>query len=82
MANPKNQEREEKLGTLFDTVLDDLIARIKSGEALPSEKTAAITLLRQNCITIDPLDKANAGAEKAAALLRLVSDDELAEAAR
>jgi len=75
-----NREREERLGVLFDTVLEDLISRIKSGEAQPSEKAAAIQLLKHNAITIDPMDRGKTGAN-ASKLLSLVTDDELKEAA-
>lgn len=47
-------ERGKKLETLFDSVLEDIIAKIKSGEATPSDRNVARQLLKDNNITSEP----------------------------
>jgi hypothetical protein len=45
---------EELLGRLFDAVVEDLLGKIKSGEAKPSEIASAIKLLADNGIQCLP----------------------------
>ena len=47
-------ERDKKLGILFDSVLEDIIKKIQSGEATPSDRNVARQLLKDNDITAEP----------------------------
>ena len=45
------KSKEEKLGTLFDLVCDDLTGRINSGEATSTDLNVARQMLKDNRIT-------------------------------
>lgn len=49
-------EKEEKLGTLFDLVCEDLTGRIKTGEASSTDLNVARQLLKDNGITAAPIE--------------------------
>ena len=46
--------KEEKLGSLFDLVCDDLTGRIASGEATSTDLNVARQMLKDNGITATP----------------------------
>lgn len=50
------QTKEEKLGSLFDLVCDDLTDRIKVGEATSTDLNVARQLLKDNGITAAPAE--------------------------
>jgi hypothetical protein len=41
-------EETEKLNTLFDAVADELLTKIKSGEAKPADLAVAVKFLKDN----------------------------------
>ena len=49
-------EETEKLNSLFDAVADDLLTKIKSGEAKPADLAVAVKFLKDNNITCLPTD--------------------------
>ena len=48
--------KEEILKSLFDAVADDLLIKIKSGEAKPADLAVAVKFLKDNNITCVPTD--------------------------
>ena len=48
--------KEEVLQSLFDAVADDLLIKIKSGEAKPADLAVAVKFLKDNNITCVPTD--------------------------
>ena len=48
--------KEEILQSLFDAVADDLLTKIKSGEAKPADLAVAVKFLKDNNITCLPTD--------------------------
>ena len=48
--------KEEILQSLFDAVADDLLIKIKSGEAKPADLAVAVKFLKDNNITCLPTD--------------------------
>ena len=48
--------KEEILKSLFDAVADDLLTKIKSGEAKPADLAVAVKFLKDNNITCVPTD--------------------------
>ncbi len=48
--------KEEILQSLFDAVADDLLIKIKSGEAKPADLAVAVKFLKDNNITCVPTD--------------------------
>ena len=48
--------KEEVLKSLFDAVADDLLIKIKSGEAKPADLAVAVKFLKDNNITCVPTD--------------------------
>ena len=48
--------KEEILKSLFDAVADDLLTKIKSGEAKPADLAVAVKFLKDNNITCLPTD--------------------------
>ena len=49
-------EETEKLNTLFDAVADELLDKIKTGEARPADLAVAVKFLKDNNITCLPTD--------------------------
>ena len=49
-------EETEKLNTLFDAVADELLTKIKTGEAKPADLAVAVKILKDNNITCVPTD--------------------------
>ena len=49
-------EETEKLNTLFDAVADELLVKIKSGEAKPADLAVAVKFLKDNNISCLPVD--------------------------
>jgi len=49
-------EETEKLNTLFDAVADELLTKIKTGEAKPADLAVAVKFLKDNNITCVPTD--------------------------
>jgi hypothetical protein len=49
-------EETEKLNTLFDAVADELLTKIKTGEAKPADLAVAVKFLKDNNITCLPVD--------------------------
>ena len=49
-------ENTEKLNTLFDAVTEELLMKIKSGEAKPADLAVAVKFLKDNNITCVPTD--------------------------
>ena len=49
-------ENTEKLDTLFDAVADELLTKIKTGEAKPADLAVAVKFLKDNNITCLPVD--------------------------
>lgn len=54
--------KREKLGSLFDLVIDDLLKKIKAGEATAAELNVARQLLKDN--NIDALPSAGGPLDK------------------
>ena len=48
--------KEQILQSLFDAVADDLLIKIKSGEAKPADLAVAVKFLKDNNITCVPTD--------------------------
>ena len=48
--------KEEILQSLFDAVADDLLIKIKSGEAKPADLAVAVRFLKDNDITAIPVN--------------------------
>ena len=48
--------KEEVLQSLFDAVADDLLIKIKTGEAKPADLAVAVKFLKDNNITCAPTD--------------------------
>ena len=48
--------KEEVLQSLFDAVADDLLTKIKTGEAKPADLAVAVKFLKDNNITCLPTD--------------------------
>ena len=48
--------KEEILKSLFDAVADDLLTKIKTGEAKPADLAVAVKFLKDNNITCLPTD--------------------------
>ena len=49
-------ENTEKLNTLFDAVADELLTKIKTGEAKPADLAVAVKFLKDNNISCLPVD--------------------------
>ena len=49
-------EETEKLNSLFDAVADELLTKIKTGEAKPADLAVAVKFLKDNNITCLPTD--------------------------
>lgn len=49
-------ENTEKLNTLFDAVTEELLMKIKSGEAKPADLAVAVKFLKDNNISCVPTD--------------------------
>ena len=49
-------EETEKLNTLFDAVADELLTKIKTGEAKPADLAVAVRFLKDNNISCVPTD--------------------------
>ena len=49
-------ENTEKLNTLFDAVTEELLMKIKTGEAKPADLAVAVKFLKDNNITCVPTD--------------------------
>ena len=49
-------EETEKLNTLFDAVADELLTKIKTGEAKPADLAVAVRFLKDNDITAIPIN--------------------------
>ena len=49
-------EETEKLNTLFDAVADELLTKIKTGEAKPADLAVAVKFLKDNNISCVPTD--------------------------
>ena len=49
-------EETEKLNTLFDAVADELLTKIKTGEAKPADLAVAVKFLKDNNISCLPVD--------------------------
>jgi hypothetical protein len=49
-------EETEKLNSLFDAVADELLTKIKTGEAKPADLAVAVKFLKDNNITCLPVD--------------------------
>ena len=49
-------ENTEKLNTLFDAVAEELLMKIKTGEAKPADLAVAVKFLKDNNITCVPTD--------------------------
>jgi len=47
--------KEQRLGTVFDLLVDDLTARIKNGEATSTDLNVARQMLKDNGITATPV---------------------------
>ena len=54
-------DNTDKLGTLFDAVADELITKIKTGEAKPADLAVAVKFLKDNNITCVPTDENSLG---------------------
>ena len=54
-------EETEKLNTLFDAVADELLTKIKTGEAKPADLAVAVKFLKDNNITCLPTDENSLG---------------------
>ena len=48
--------KDEALNSLFDAVADELLTKIKSGEAKPADLAVAVKFLKDNNITCLPTD--------------------------
>ena len=48
--------KDEALNSLFDAVADELLTKIKSGEAKPANLAVAVKFLKDNNITCLPTD--------------------------
>jgi len=49
-------EETEKLNSLFDAVTEELLTKIKTGEAKPADLAVAVKFLKDNNITCLPTD--------------------------
>ena len=49
-------EETEKLNSLFDAVADELLTKIKTGEAKPADLAVAVKFLKDNNISCLPVD--------------------------
>ena len=49
-------EETEKLNSLFDAVADELLTKIKTGEAKPADLAVAVKFLKDNNISCLPTD--------------------------
>ena len=54
-------ENTEKLNTLFDAVAEELLVKIKSGEAKPADLAVAVKFLKDNNISCMPTDSNSLG---------------------
>lgn len=54
-------ENTEKLNTLFDAVAEELLVKIKSGEAKPADLAVAVKFLKDNNISCVPTDSNSLG---------------------
>tara|TARA_Y100001951_G_scaffold60918_1_gene48501 strand:+ start:118 stop:348 length:231 start_codon:yes stop_codon:yes gene_type:complete len=54
-------EETEKLNTLFDAVADELLTKIKTGEAKPADLAVAVRFLKDNNISCVPTDSNSLG---------------------
>ena len=53
--------KDEALNSLFDAVADELLTKIKSGEAKPADLAVAVKFLKDNNITCLPTDSNSLG---------------------
>ena len=51
----------DKLNSLFDAVADELLTKIKTGEAKPADLAVAVKFLKDNNITCLPTDENSLG---------------------
>ena len=49
-------EETDKLNSLFDAVADELLTKIKTGEAKPADLAVAVKFLKDNNISCLPVD--------------------------
>ena len=56
LVSVNNMEETEKLNYLFDAVTEELLMKIKSGEAKPADLAVAVKFLKDNNITCVPTD--------------------------
>ena len=49
-------EETEKLNSLFDAVAEELLTKIKTGEAKPADLAVAVKFLKDNNISCLPVD--------------------------
>ena len=49
-------EETDKLNSLFDAVTEELLTKIKTGEAKPADLAVAVKFLKDNNITCVPTD--------------------------
>ena len=56
LVSVNNMEETEKLNSLFDAVTEELLMKIKSGEARPADLAVAVKFLKDNNITCVPTD--------------------------
>ena len=54
-------EETKKLNSLFDAVADELLTKIKTGEAKPADLAVAVKFLKDNNITCLPTDENSLG---------------------
>ena len=54
-------ENTKKLNTLFDAVTEELLVKIKSGEAKPADLAVAVKFLKDNNISCVPTDSNSFG---------------------
>ena len=56
LVSVNNMEETDKLNSLFDAVTEELLMKIKSGEAKPADLAVAVKFLKDNNITCVPTD--------------------------
>ena len=56
LVSVNNMEETEKLNSLFDAVADELLTKIKTGEAKPADLAVAVKFLKDNNISCLPVD--------------------------
>jgi hypothetical protein len=56
LKTTKENMKDEILNSLFDAVADELLTKIKTGEAKPADLAVAVKFLKDNNITCLPVD--------------------------